>query len=178
MKKVRKKIVVLLVIGGLLLLFCLPIKVKQSVNIEIAPEEMAINIKTLVGQSITLLCERASREVTDPPAYEFVILAVANEKSVFEPLLASHGLYVSPKCFVGGAIKRGSPDSNPANDNRFIFRGVLKTAPEENGSYYGDFAIKFESWDIVYPVQHFGIASITESELFKRNLFIFDYFIP
>jgi hypothetical protein len=165
-----------------LLLFALPIKTKQAIDIEIATEYSTLDIDSLVGQTVTLLCEHADWQVTEPPKYEFVVLAIANEKGIFEPLPVNRegkivgipGLYVYPKIFIGRAVKEYYFGFN----NKFVFYGVLSKAPiTKNGSTFGDYKIVLKSWNIVYPVYHWEFHLGPNNEFYRRHIFVFDYLI-
>jgi hypothetical protein len=174
-----------MIISGIVLmvlLISLPLKVKEAIDILMCNEETIIDMTSLVGQPVSLLCERASWEVTEPPDYEFIIVAIENGKGEFEPVkidptygaVGVDGIYIFPEHFVGGAVKR-----DPYGKNRFVFRGILNSffSAGKDG-YNGSFQLQIDSWDIVYPVQHWEWHLGPDNEFYKRNLFVFDYLIP
>jgi hypothetical protein len=178
----RKKMLIRATLVLIVILFTLTIRVKHALDIEIATNYAEVNVDSLIGHMVTLLCEYDNKEMTDPPKYEFGILAIANENGFFEPLkvnrdgqmVSIHGLYVYPKFFIGGAVKK----YNFGFRNRFVFRGVLRKAPvTKNGSSFGDYKIYLKSWDIVYPVHHWEFYLGPNNDFNKRHIFVFDYLI-
>jgi hypothetical protein len=165
-----------------LLLPVVPIKIKPAQDVIIDSYETEFDLDKMVGQYVELLCKHTSWATTAPPNFDFEILALMNAQGTFEPIkidgnsepYAINGLYVTPKHFLCGSVR-----NDYYHTNKFIFRGVLTSAPlTENGSDHGDYKLKLNSWDIVYPVQHWELHPGSNSEYFKRNIFLFDYFIP
>jgi len=181
----KKKIIATIIatVALMLVLFCLPIKVKQAVEIELATVETTVPIERLLGHKVSVLCEYNLKQVTEPPDYDFVILAIENENGVFRPFYIGqlgeirgvHGLYVYPRRFIGGAIR----NYNFGHRNLFVLQGMLSKAPaKKNGSTNGDYRLTLDSWDIVYPVYHWEFHFGPNNEFYRKNLFIFDYLIP
>ena len=165
------------------LAFTLPIKMKQAINIEIMAKDTTMDINSFIGQIVTLLCEYSDHEITEPPDYEFNIIAIANENGVFEPLPLKRddkitgiaGLYVYPKHFIGDSIKK----YNFGYRNHFVFCGILsEVTARKNGNNWSSYEINLKSWDIVYPVLHWELHLLwPRNEFYKQHIFLFDYLI-
>jgi len=174
-KKLKKALVV--VAALILLFFVLKIRVKEAIEIEISSEYTSKDINTFVGKKVTLLCEYSDHEVTELPDYEFIIIGIANNEGVFEPLPITQGvpgLNVYPKCFIGRAIKR----YNYGFINYFVFQGIINEDNAKNRRLISDFRINLDSWDIVYPIFHWEYLLLNSNETYKRSILVIDYLIP
>lgn len=134
----------------------------------------AVSLDSILGDSVTLLCEYNFKQETDPPDYNFTVIAALNAEGSFTPVDQA-GIYIRPKHFMGGAIQ----SYHWGLWNSFVFRGVLEKATKADGeSFDGAYKMRLSSWDIVTPIQHWEFFFHPENEFYEQNLFIIDYLLP
>lgn len=175
----RKRRIVCVTCVVLTLLLLVSIPVKEAIDIEIAEDGQMIDINSLVGHKVTLLCEHSDMEVTDAADYNFVVLAALNPDGTFIPVFDSKesishrkGLYVYPSFFIGGAVQK----YNWGNRNLFVFNGALERAIANDGVDFSDaYRLNLSSWDIAYPVYHWEGFLHPDIDFYRRNLFVLDY---
>jgi len=169
--RIIKRVIMILLIA-LILLLTLPIKVKHAIPEPEVNESISINIEDYIGSRVILLCKHAEWQVTEPPKFEFVTAAIS-VGGQFYKTTGITGLYVYPKCFIGGAVKYDFH-----HKNMFVLRGLLTKAPFRKNGTLNDYELRLDSWDIIYPIEHWVFSISTNSEFYKSNIFVFDYLFP